>query len=499
MRIAIVAFGSFLLALATAVAPAQSLQLADGSVLLAEVEPGSVTGEGLRVKRLDNGGTLELRWDHLSVASATAWRKRFDLAGDAQDEIRVRADEVEYEANGSRQTVLGRVDQAAGGEFLVVQSKGTTYRIRRADVRAVRQLEVPVMQVLTRDEYYREQLDLLQPGQDADKHVLLADVLMKVKDYDHANEHLLTAKQLDNSKNKPAIDALLAKLTRFKESAKELKLLDDITAARSRGQLRDFVEIGPKLLAQFEKDFPQSKLKAEFDVERRKFTEARRSFLIGQVAEKWRDTIRVVVEKAVADQSLTLQAARDYAQNKMTDDIVARVAAQLKLDPAEVKTLWASRKDTQVGKRTALFTYGVGSWVLQSAAILKDTNTGKEVDKQQKKAEPPASSPDVDRFAKLVQDALKRRRDAVQGQGEAKEQTEEGWWQQAERAEKISWLRAFYAEFGGQLVVTFASVQPCISCYAEGTVAEIAGDGKMVRNKCFLCQGTKYLRSFKAY
>ena len=55
------------------------------------------------------------------------------------------------------------------------------------------------------------------------------------------------------------------------------------------------------------------------------------------------------------------------------------------------------------------------------------------------------------------------------------------------------------AEFGGQLVVTFASVQPCISCYGDGNVPEISGDGKMVRNTCFLCQGTKFLRSFKAY
>ncbi len=271
MKIRPLAFAPFLFAcVALAIAaPAQSVQLADGSVLLAEVDPASVSGEGLRVKRLDNGGVLELRWDHLSAASAHAWKKRFDLAGDAQDELTVRADEIEYDANGSRQSVLGRIVEQTP-EHIVVRAKGITYRIRRSDLRGGRQIEAPVMQVMTKDEFYREQLELVQPGSEADKHVLLAETLIKVKDYDHAAEHLNAAKQLGTSRNPQQIDAMLAKLTRYKEAAKELKLLDDIQAARSRGQLRDFVDVGPKLIAQFEKEYPQTKLKAEFDVEKRK-------------------------------------------------------------------------------------------------------------------------------------------------------------------------------------------------------------------------------------
>ncbi|MCK5940772.1 MAG: hypothetical protein KAI24_02285, partial [Planctomycetes bacterium] len=66
-------------------------------------------------------------------------------------------------------------------------------------------------------------------------------------------------------------------------------------------------------------------------------------------------------------------------------------------------------------------------------------------------------------------------------------------------AEQASWLRAYYAEYGGQLEVTFASAQQCISCYGAGSTPEIGPDGKMVRMKCYLCQNTKWVRSFKAY
>jgi len=95
-----------LLALTTtgllAPAAAQAVQLADGRTLLAKVEQAD--GEGLRVRRLDNGGVLDLRWDHLSTASEMVWKRKFDLAGETEDVLLARAQEVQYLSNGTRQT-----------------------------------------------------------------------------------------------------------------------------------------------------------------------------------------------------------------------------------------------------------------------------------------------------------------------------------------------------------------------------------------------------------
>ncbi len=110
-------FPAFLFAFAFALLandwlPAQTVQLADGRVLLADVE--SADGDGLRVKRLDNGGQLDLRWSHLSTASALQWKKKFDLVGDSQDELTVRVHEVEFVRDGGKRTLIGRVtDQGA--------------------------------------------------------------------------------------------------------------------------------------------------------------------------------------------------------------------------------------------------------------------------------------------------------------------------------------------------------------------------------------------------
>ncbi|MBL8755510.1 MAG: hypothetical protein JNK15_19575 [Planctomycetes bacterium] len=491
-------FRILLLALLAAWLPAQTIQLADGRVLLGEVE--NPDGEGLRVRRLDNGGVLDLRWSHLSPASALFWKKKFDLAGDTQDEVTIRADEVEYVREGGKRTLLGRITEQTT-EHVVVTVKGVQNRVPRTELRAVRKVDAPVMQVLTRDEYYQEQLAQRQPGTEADKHVLFAEELIKVRDYDHATEHLQKAKEL-GSKNPAHVDALTAKLERFKAAAKELKSLEEIQVSRSRGQLADF-ERGTKQIAQFEKDFPpeQRKLKPEFDAEKKKFADARTRYLKGVVADKFRANIQWVAEKALSGQSLTLQAARDYAQNKMTDDIVARLASVLRLEADEIKALWAARKDVPLGKRTELFAYGVGSWVLGDKAILKDTAAGKEADKQ-KGAQEPTGQADrtMEQFQKLLKQALDRRRQAMQQQGAENDQlTDEDWWRQAERNERLAWMRAFYAENGGQLVVTYATVSPCISCDGVGTTPVLGGDGKLTRNTCFLCQNTKYMRSFRAY
>lgn len=483
--------------LAAPTGAAQSVQLADGRVLLAAVEQAD--GEGLRVRRLDNGGVLDLRWDHLSTASATNWKKRFDLIGDQQDEVLVRATEVVYISNGTRQAVIGRITDPSG-DPLVVQAKGVPYPVPRRNLKGVRTVEVPATQVYTKDEFYSETLTKFAPGEDANRHILLAEELVKFRDYDRASEHLEQAKELGNAKDPQRLDKLIDRLVRYKAAAKELGMIEQVQAYRSRGRLRDFQK-GVELIATFEEQYPDSKLRSEFERAKDRFTKARDRYLTQKVADQWRKAIQTVAQKQINAGGLTLQGARDFAENEMSDKIVERLEKTLELEQDEIKALWAQREKYPVGKRTDYYAYGVGSWVLGEKEILKDTAAGKAKDKQQANRKEPASQGqgrDVERFAKLLRQAMERRRGQAQ-QGGQREQTEEGWWGDASKSEQASWLRAYYAEYGGELKVTYATAQQCISCYGSGTTPEIGPEGRMVRMKCFLCQNTKWVRSFKAY
>ena len=495
MQRLIILISAIAAAVAAPAARAQSIQLSDGRVLLAAVEEAD--GEGLRVRRMDNGGLLQLRWDHLSAASATTWKKKFELIGDDDDEVMVRATEVVYLSNGTRQSVIGKITDPSG-DPLIVQAKGVPYPVPRRNLKGVRTIEVPATQVFTKDEFYSDALTRFAPGDDANKHILLAEELVKFRDYDHAAEHLDRAKTLGNAADPDKLDRLIDRLKRYKEAAKELGMIEQIQAYRSRGKLRDFQK-GVEMIALFESTYPNSRLRSEFERATDRFTKARDRYLTQKVADQWRKSIQTVAQKQINAGGLTLQGARDFAENQMTEVIVEKLAKALELEPTEVKTFWEQRAKYPSGKRSQYFAYGVGSWVLGEKEILKDTAAGKAKDKVQANKQPtPGQNRDIERFAKLLRQAMERRRGQAQ-QGGQREQTEEGWWGDASKSEQASWLRAYYAEYGGQLKVTYATAQQCISCYGSGSTPEMGPEGRMVRMKCYLCQDTKWVRSFKAY
>jgi hypothetical protein len=470
----------------------QTLQLADGQLLLASVE--EATGDGLRVRRLDNGGVLDLRWDHLAPECALRVQRVHNLAAEEQQEILVQAHEVRWSVEGSVRSEVGKIVDGPGTD-IHFRRRGVQFSVPRRDLIAMRELQVPVAQIYTKEEYYGARLTELAPGDDADKHLLFADELIRLRDYDHAAEHLATAKRIGTSKNPQRLDATIAQLDRYKAAQKERELLDKIHETWLRGQQADF-DKGLKLLAQYEKDFAQGKLKSEFDQEKKSFEQARTKFLTQQIAEHWRRSITFIAEKKVAESGVTLAAVREYAETKMGDEIAARLAAQFKLTAEEVKGYFQDRAKFPVGKRAEHFAYSIGSWVLGEAAILKGTKQGQA---QEKQPEDDKQQRDIERIMRAIRQGMERRQQAQRAQGGQEEQTDESWWQEASRQEKVGWLRAYYAEFGGQLVVTFAYTQECISCYGSGTVQETGGDGKIQTLKCFLCHGTKWLRSIKAY
>lgn len=484
--------------LLAAPAATQTVQLANGQTLLATVEDAD--GDGLRVKRLDNGGALDLRWDHLSAASAMEIKRAFDLVGDTQDEVLVRAEEIAYVVNGQPQRLIGKIVERTG-THLVVMVKGVPYRISVVEqLRGVTQVQVPVTQVYTKDEYYTSRLAEDPPGDSADKHLLLAEDLVRVRDYDHADEHLKKAKDLDNSRDKARIDLMLARLQKYKEAARERELIDQIQACRSRGQLAD-IEKGVQLIAQFDKEFPQSKLKQDFDLEKKRFAAVRTKYLTQQVAEQVRRGVQVVAEKKAADTSVSLQAARDFAENEMAEELFGRAAQALRIELDEVKEMWSQRAKYPVGKRSEHFAYGLGSWILGEQGVIKDTAVAQAQNKQQQVEKAPENSRDVERVQRALKQMLERRRAAAQGgaAGEEREQTDEDWWREASRVDRAGWLRAYFAEFGGQMVLTYANASQCVTCYAAGTTLTMGPDGKPMRTPCFLCHGTKWLRTIKAY
>ena len=60
------------------------------------------------------------------------------------------------------------------------------------------------------------------------------------------------------------------------------------------------------------------------------------------------------------------------------------------------------------------------------------------------------------------------------------------------------WLRAYYAEFGGDLELIGAHLNGCPICGAEGKLTVFAQSGKAQKVDCSTCRGTRFKRWIRA-
>ncbi len=475
---------------ATAPMPAQSVQLKDGTLLVGEVvDPRD---DGFTLRRIDTGGVVDIRWGQLSPASADRLRHVLRLSVDDQSEVLVTADVLEYASAGATMTIVGRIVDETPTE-LRVRYRGQIYPIARTSIRGRSQATVPVMQIQTKDEYYGDQLQSIQPGEIADRHIQLADLLMRVRDYDRADLHLQQADALGGATQPEELKGKLQRLKLLQGAKAERDHLEEIATWRNRG---DFARAG-QLLAEFEKKYPQTRLKQELVLEQDRYTRARDRVMTRNVTERWLRSLSDLTGLKAAESGVTLAQARSYAESELPKAIRARVAQQLGLKADEVDAFWKRRTDKTVGApaRAERYAYGIGSWVLGADRILKDTKQG-DAEKGDAKDQPTAADRELERIARRMAEARRRSQQAASAKNE--QVTEEDWWKAAQRVERALWLRAYYAENSGDLAVENAYSDPCITCAGEGTLEVTSDTGRPEKRKCPTCQGTRFMRSFRA-
>jgi hypothetical protein len=175
------------LSLLLGAATAQSVQLRDGSILVGQIQEAD--GEGFTLLRTDNGGVLKLRWSHLTESSAKLHRAAYDLLNTKDEEVTVRADVVSY-ANSTGQTieVVGRIVKK-DKTSVYVRARGDVTPVRRSDIKGLGERMVTPFEIFTKTEYYDDLLTKAAPADDADKHLELGELLMRVRDYPHAEQH----------------------------------------------------------------------------------------------------------------------------------------------------------------------------------------------------------------------------------------------------------------------------------------------------------------------
>ncbi len=471
-------------------APAQTLQLRDGTLLVGKVQ--EATGSRLVFQRTDTGGILRLRWDQLTKASADRLKARAGLLVESEEVITVTADVLRFSPGGiGVREIVGRI-VSEDDKSITMRRRGSRVPVLRSTIKGRSQRQVAPNEIFTTDEYYLDLSQQMAPGDDADKHILLADKLLKVRDYGHAELHLLKAKGLGGGRQPHLLDAKLAHLGLLKESAAERQLLDEIRTWQNRGNFKRAVA----KLDEFKQRFPETKLQGDLERTERRLMKTREHHYVVKVARLWYRTIGRLAKRKAGERKLSLADARSYCERDMRKDILEHIVKTLQLEVDEVESMWAKRLEHSGAMDSAQYYYGVGSWVLGEEDIIKDTKQAKAQEKDaDKKSE---RDQDMERLRKRIQEAIRRaQRGANAGGNEKKQITPDSWWEQAPRDVRFSFLKAYYVEHGGDLEIVGAYLDSCHNCAGRGRIQEQLSTGKPRLVKCGVCHGTRFKRRIR--
>ncbi|MHC4899862.1 MAG: hypothetical protein ACYTGW_22450 [Planctomycetota bacterium] len=480
------------LALLSPVALAQTLQLRDGTLLVGKVQEAS--GDRLVFERLDNGGTLRLRWDQLTKASADRIKAKEGLLVENEEVITVTADVLQFSPGGiGLREIVGRI-VSEDDTSITVRRRGSRVPVQRSTIKGRSQRQVPPSEIFTTDEYYHDLFQQMHPGDDADKHIALADKLLKVRDYSHAELHLLKADELGGGRQPQLLKAKLSHLGVLKESAAEQQLLDEIRTWQNRGNFNRAMS----KLAEFKQRFPDTKLRGDLERTEARLIKTRESHYVRKVAKLWYRTIGRLAKSKAGERNLALADARSYCEREMGKDIREHIAMTLEIEADEVESLWAKRLEHRGAMDIEQYYYGVGSWVLGDEAIIKDTRQAKAEEKDEKKKS--QQDQELERLRKRIQEAIRRARRSgpTAGGDKKKEITPDAWWEEASRDVRASFIRAYYVENSEDLEIVNAYLDNCPNCGGRGKIQEQMSTGQAQLVKCGVCHGTRFKRRIRA-
>jgi tetratricopeptide (TPR) repeat protein len=452
------------LLLAAAPSRAEALRLRDGTLLFGEVLAHEESG--VRVRRFDNGGVVDLRWDHLIPEEAERLREAYGYLDKENEGHRVLVDRIRI-ADGSE--IVGLIVENRP-EVLVVRVRENTINVPKARiVPPLDRIEVDALVVFTKDQLYNEKrgsLDLTTaPG-----HLELARFLVRIRDWKRAAEHYRKVKELDPNLHPGEVGA---KTTRCEERAareKEEEALDSIRILRERGRFTEAL----KACEKFKADFPSTPLARDVEelkkrIVARRAEETKKAAVLG-----WYELASRIAHAKAGDRKVPFEEAKAYAERELAKEILKQVLDRVRriddsLDANAVRALFDGRDVKKLRNQRARYdqgTFALGKEKARAGLEPKEAESKPSAEDAQKK--------ELDEKIRRYLNALKSAQGGASGPALEEPQA---WWDRAPSAARGQWLLAYYAEFGGDMKEVRAWADTCRTCGGRGFLEELAGAG----------------------
>ncbi len=437
---------------------------------------------GLKVRRLDNGGVFDLRWEHILEVDAKAIKYARGYSDEEAKPIMVRAKRVVLR-NGTYEDGI-QVESDRPGTFCL-RRKGKRYYFLQPEVDKIQNVDLEAKDVYTLEELYRKKLEE-SPPETVNEYFALGVYLESVTYYEKALELYQQVCKLDPEFKPDVIAQKVRVMTAKIEEKDATEYIDAIKGLIYRHRFALALE---RILA-FDEKFPDSMQKGYLEKLKSETLVKRSAHYQQKILTDYFTYMDRAAHKIASNDAITLEDALQFAAEEMGPAIRQKLADDVyKISIEEVEEIWENRK--RGAPRTA--SYGTGTFILgpDRAKTLPDLS-GEEAEK---KAEEKKEVKTLDeRIKKRIED-IKKQKAKLRGKRKSKVRMDdigrspEEWWASESISNRKRFLIAFYAEESGDMRIQRVRLNPCIHCAGKGYLERMATAGSEDQKEpCEVCK-----------
>jgi len=464
-------------------APAEIVRLRDGTLVHGEIVDFD-EAVGVTIERVDNGGVVSLRWEHLDAEEVRRIKASRGFTGEEPEPYRVTVTHLILRNGTTESGVLmddGRRDTYA------LERRGRVDAFPRNFVRRVETGLADGLEVYRPEDLYEVIVDDLGAPADAAGHFELAVACEGAGLHERAREHYLAVRELDRDLKAELIETRLEQLAIRIEDAEETEFLAQIRGRLHRSQFEKALE----MVEEFDELYPASRQAAERDRLVAEILRRRDDHYQARIVSDYFSFLSKSLTDIVRKDGMTVEVARQLAEESVHEEIVGRLANSYNLEREVVDEMWAERRGGSLRTRS----YGTGTFILGDDAL--------EWYEDEEEEAADVAAAEGDSFEQQIEDVLRRRQqEASQRQAASRSSrsyddvgpTPDEWWAQATHDDRLDWLTAYFAETSGQLTIVRAKPRPCRTCDGEGTIDSYSERGEIQRVTCPTCKSLKIER-----
>jgi tetratricopeptide (TPR) repeat protein len=438
--------------------------------------------EGIRVKRLDNGGVFHLRWEHILDKDARAVKYARGYVDEEARPSLIRATRIAL-MNGSFEDGI-KVKSARPG-MLCLRRKGNLYYFRQHDITEIQWIMLEANEIFTPEELYNKRLEEKVP-ETAGEYFELGVYLESVKCYEKSIEIYRRAGELDPAYKPDVIDLKCRVLTaRIKESD-TTAYLDEVKKLIYRCKFALALE----RLDAFEEKFPGSAQRSYKEEIKAHALSRKHQYCRRKILTDYFTYMDRLAKQIALDEDMTLDAAMRFAQDDMGPAIRKKLAEDVyRISIEEVEALWAGRQ----GGSHRTYNYGTGTFILGPDRARRPLQEENEEEAPVERETPVTLDEKLrarleqiklEHEARIKKKTLKFRLDP-----EKAGYNPEGWWKLRGVQNKKRFLIAFYAEESQDMKILDIRFNECPRCCGKGVLISLSTtEMGYIVDPCGLCK-----------